>query len=283
MSEFQFPGTVPPLWPPTTPRFYGFAADGRVRFEWDERGYRITEDGIVRTRTRHRFPLTEVGWAQAWVEMSSSYPRLAAKVAARAGGYKQQLARLTAYALLPGCTFLGGRQWTDPSFGPETHCTLVFTNDELWAVPPADDAERILLRAPYSTLSALEISGPETVRETEAALLGDATFGLISAALASGSKTLIRLQQDERELFFSCNSVTPSDLRVRLSEPFGKIRRPAARSPVAVVREARPAASPPARPGAASLADALAKLAVLRDSGILTTEEFESLTRRLAE
>lgn len=69
----------PELFPLPNPYFFQYALAGKVTFGWEQKpGFYIKAGG----RTRHRFPLTEDGWAEAWDVMSSEYPLLAEQVAA---------------------------------------------------------------------------------------------------------------------------------------------------------------------------------------------------------
>lgn len=57
---------LPSLWPLPSPSFNVFARDGNLDFSWDSHGFRISQSGLIRTRSLARFPLTAEGWVQAW-------------------------------------------------------------------------------------------------------------------------------------------------------------------------------------------------------------------------
>ncbi len=265
---------IPDLWPPTTSTFYNFASGDKVTFSWDKKGFQITRESIARTRTLHSFPFTEAGWVQTWQTMVKEYPSLAAKVAERVGGERWELSRLTKHAVVEGCTFLGGRGWSDPLVKPDTPCTLYFTNEGLWARLPDGLGDQTLLRVPYEEIAALEVSGPG-----EQSALTVANFLMVGlwALTLKNIKTYVRLQMPTAEFFFSCNTEEPNELRMHLSGPIDRI---------AQLRMSPPPMPPPLKPGSTStapvsVADELTKLAALRDSGVLTEEEFSAQKARL--
>ena len=264
MSEHR--AAIPELWPPASRTFYTFAVDGKVEFGWDKDGFRITQASIVRTRLLHLFPLTKAGWTEAWQTMESDYPTLAAKIASRVGTGESELERLTKYAVVSGCTFLGGNSPDGAALVPETPCTMYFTDHGLWVTPPSGYGFSTLLRIPFNEMTDLELSGPGKYRDTGTMVVGYLAFGVIGAVAATNIKTVIKLQGADKELFFSCNTTTPQELRVQLSAPLGRIQA---------------ARTAPEAPMDGSIIGELERLVELHRTGALSDDEFAALKAKV--
>ncbi len=84
-------------------------------------------------------------------------------------------------------------------------------------------------------------------------------------------KTVVRVQATECELFLLCTNAGPEALlRIKLSRALGAIRQ----ARTAII--ARPDNGP-----TASVVDQLGKLAAMRESGLLTREEFDRMKATL--
>jgi hypothetical protein len=279
----------PELWPLPHREYEAFAIVGSLRFGWVQRNFHIVRDGLTWTRTLHKFPLSEDGWALAWQTLASQYPQLAASVSqkvadtrhvaleadrvlqANAEG-KRALEQLGTYAELSGATLLGGYGWDEPRFVPGTECSLRFTHEGIWVHPTNGWAA--LLRSPYTDALALEFSGPGAVT-TSGGFFGGG-FGVKGAAegMIVGSvlnalttrttiHTVIRYQAVNLEAFFFYSKATPNHLRVQLSQVLSFIR---------------PTTGSSTGPGPAA---ELEKLAELHKAGALSDEEFAVLKSKI--
>lgn len=155
-----------------------------------------------------------------------------------------------------------------------------FLSDAIQLVTSGRDGPVLV---PYNDIVAFEIGGPGA-QKTGGRFIGGG-FGLEGAAegmliasalnlLTTRTKinTVICLQTRSSELFAHNNNETPDALRIRLSQVFNILR-------------SQEQGQPP--PGSRDPIEQLERLAQLRDSGVLSEEEFQAarapLARRLAE
>jgi hypothetical protein len=281
----------PDIWPLPSANFYGYAEKEirlrRFTFGWTQRdGFMVQQETAVRTKTLHKFPLTEEGWDETWQLMATQYPDLAQAVATKALANqdshraakanqeaKDELDSLHPFATVTDCTLLGGHGY-DPTLQPGLPCVLHFTDEGLWV--RATTSWIPLMRVPYTDAKALEFSGPGEVKKGGKFFGGGfgvvgAVEGMIAAsvlnALTSQSsiQTIIRFEATEFEAFFFHSQTTPDKLRISLSQAVSRTARTVAASATV--------ASDP-------IAD-LERLARLHDQGALSDEEFAALKAKL--
>lgn len=289
-EHLELPEEPPALLPLPFSFCMAFASTGRFALGWDQaKGFYVFEDRVLgRSRTLHSFRLNDAGWAEAWQTMRAKYPSLAEAVVQQVhrsvepqrhaveaeDEWRRELDRAGTLAVVTGCTLLGGHG-LDVGLTPGTECTLTFTGEGLLVHQPYDHI--VLLRSPYATAAVLELSGPGRERKTAGVFGGGfgvtgALEGMVAATVLNTLtsrttiKTIIRYQAEALEAFFHCSSETPQELRVRLSKVLSLISPPRSSSYGG---------------GSPSVADELTKLAALRDSGVLTDEEFAVQKARL--
>jgi hypothetical protein len=246
-----------------------------------------------------RFPLTEVGWAEAWRALASRDSHSAGVVrqvlaarpdssAARENARanergKQERTDLEArtVAFLPRMIYLGG-YCPDADMRVRNAYDVRFLRDRLAVFPPS--GIRPVLAVPYPEVEDVEIGGPGAVRKgggfvgggfgLTGAAEGMAIAGVLNALTTRTTiTTVLRVQARAAEMFLLDNAIAPDQLRIELSPALGILRE---------AGSARPGATPGSRaPDAPSVATELVKLASLLESGLLSREEFDALKTRL--
>jgi hypothetical protein len=230
-----------------------------------------------------RYPLTDEGWAHAWLAFVKLEPGdseevravLVHRMEADSGFAERKKLDERSLAHLPQVIFIGGYLAGGELVAGQSY-ELRFLEDGLsvfrqGSLDPVAEFS-------YADVQAVEVAGPGRVHKWspgQQALLA-AAFGYTGALVAYGStriKTFVRIQTADSELFFLHTALLPDDLRIHLSRGIG------------AVREARAAtissADPDIQPDPASLVDELSRLATLLDSGLLTREEFDQLKAKL--
>jgi Short C-terminal domain/Protein of unknown function (DUF2510) len=128
------------------------------------------------------------------------------------------------------------------------------------------------LTIPTRLIASVEVVGGEVAKRKVAAV---AAFGVLGGLAAKGAKNqtvvIVRLT-DGAEAYFELDRIAPQEVRAKLAPWLGQNGIP--------WRDDEPAAAPAAAP-IASIADELQKLAALRDSGVLTPDEFAAAKARL--
>jgi len=154
-------------------------------------------------------------------------------------------------------------------------CLIDFSADGIKVT--AGDVEESV---PYADVHALQISG--STRRSGSRVIGGgfgaagAVEGILAASVINSltSKTtvfsLIRLAARSTEYVFVSQTLSDGSLNMMLTPVFLRIRQAQASAPL-----------PSAPPGSISVADELAKLAQLRDAGVLSDAEFASAKTRL--
>lgn len=240
---------------------------------------------LARTRTFHRFPLSEKGWVQAWSTLVTEFPQLAARVRDRFIAEqtrpqaeldaRAELASLGLLCSLLRCVWLGGYGFSD-QVSPGSNCDLLFTNEGLWATRSRSSVP--LIRSSYKDVIAIEFSGPERVTKG-GGFIGEgfgvtgAPEGMIVASVLNALTTktsiqsIIRWKAYSLELFFFTSEATAGDLRIKMSPVLGPVK-PFVETP------------PPPTPEADALSQ-LERLASLHQQGIVDDEEFAELKRKI--
>jgi hypothetical protein len=226
-----------------------------------------------------RFPFTDYGWEQAWRFLAGydavQAERVRAELDQREAVDRRavQLADLDAraMAIVPAVKLIGGYA-PDIEIVPDAYYDIRFLSEQL-TVTLAGTTE-ILLDVLYGEVEDVDIGGPGEVSRWSTAQQAELWlgFGLLGRLMAYGDttiKTIIRVRAVGGELYFLCDTVTPDDLRVRLSRPLLAVR--AAKSPASV-------SSPPR---AAVVVNELSRLASLLSDGLLSQEEYERLKAQL--
>ncbi|HEY2639973.1 MAG TPA: SHOCT domain-containing protein [Streptosporangiaceae bacterium] len=261
--------------------------------------------GLDRVKVLERFPLTETGWAAAWLALSGRDAEAASAIATkltqlRAGSHATAaLVALDAesFRYLPALTFRGGSGAGSLTEG--NPYDVRFLRDRVIVCPPRSAAAMVEVR--YLDVEAVEVSGPVPGRSAgELAvlilglgllgallglilfrslvgfLLGAVVFGLVGAlAGASSSKigTIVRIRGRDAELYFVNTLKPPDALRIELSEVMRTIE--SART-VSTVDSREPADLAPG-----SIPDQLGKLASLLEQGLISRDEFDHLKAKL--
>ena len=245
----------------------------------------VKRTAVGTLKVTDHFPLTEVGWAQAWRAFISQNPSAAEKVLARLKERERELeldqrsgrpelAELDARTLvrLPQVALLGGYA-PGARITTGQHYDARFLQDRLALYAPDD--WNVLAEAPYAEIEDVEIGGPGLVKTgggftgsgsgAVGALEGAAVAAVLNALTTRTTiTTVVRVQAANCELFLLWTKATPEQLRIELSHPLGAIR---------AIRTA--AAHTPSGP--ASPVAELSKLAGMLQAGLLTREEFEQL------
>jgi hypothetical protein len=138
---------------------------------------------------------------------------------------------------------------------------------------------------PYTKVTSLEVGGPGAIRRN-AGMWGFGIGGIAAATAINRLttkttiNTLVHLTTHTTEYVFLSHKYGVQPLQTSLTPVFTRMRlASSAASPPLSPPSATPGA--PALSGTASIADELAKLAQLRDSGVLSDEEFQSAKARL--
>jgi hypothetical protein len=233
--------------------------------------------GVNRKKARETFPLTLVGWRQAFAVFEQLEPAAAARHLRRAEGEieSEQLRRRVASAIgyMGASVYLGGH---GVSLTPGKTYSLFFEADELLVT----DGGTAVARIPYSAVHQMEISGRGEVTSgggfigggfgVEGAVTGMAVAALLNAATTQTKmETVLQLEATDAEAFFHYGLAPPDRLRIELSAVFGRLRRERSHSGQEL------------QPPDAELTDQLLKLADLRREGLLSPDEFEAAKRRL--
>jgi hypothetical protein len=230
-----------------------------------------------------RYPLTDEGWARAWMALvkldSVTAEKVLSVLARRAekdGGFAERK-KLDARSLgyLPRVIFIGG-YLSDRELAAGLVYELRFLEDRLSVFEQG--SLQALAEFSYPDVQAVEVAGPGLVRRwspVQQAMLAEA-FGFTGALIAYAStriKTFVRIQTADSELFFLHTTLLPDDLRIHLSRALGAVREGKA-SAISSGDNEKP-------PGLGSLVDELSRLGGLLDSGLLTREEFDQLKAKL--
>ena len=176
------------------------------------------------------------------------------------------------HRVIPGCTFLGG-------YGHElrarVRCNIECSRQDLAVVPQI--GPRIVI--PYRELVEIAVGGPGLVSSgggfvgggfgIDGAAQGIAIASVLNAITTKTEvHTVIRLTALNSELFFHWGGAPPEELRIRLSPAIGRVES---------FRRAASKSSPPSR----DPLERLKELGALRDSGVLSAEEFDEAKRRV--
>jgi hypothetical protein len=226
-----------------------------------------------------RYPLTDEGWAQAWLALVKLDSAMAGKIlvvlarrAEKDTGFEERRqldARSLAY--LPQVVFIGGYLSGGELTAGQMY-DLRFLQDRLSVF--AQGSLMALAEFSYLDIQTVEVAGPGLVKKwspRQQAMLA-AAFGYTGALVAYGStrvKTFVRIQTADSELFFLHTILLPDDLRIHLSRGLGAVRMAQASATSPKDSEKHTVT--------ASLVDELSRLAGLLDSGLLTREEFDQL------
>jgi hypothetical protein len=251
--------------------------------------YLVGRDTVMGERKiLRRFPFTDEGWQQAWRFLVGSDPVQAQRVRAELEEREVEdraavrLADLDSLAMakLPAVKLLGGYA-PNIDIAPDAHYDIRFLPERLVVTPAGTD--EILIDLLYGDVEGVDIGGPGEVTSWSRVqrvefIAGLATIGRFLAA-DTNIRTIIRLRPRDGELYFLCDTVTPDDLRVRLSRPLLVIRR--AREARSEAAAALPAPAAGAGAGAAGVVGELSRLASLLHDGLLSRDEFERLKAKL--
>ena len=163
-----------------------------------------------------------------------------------------------------GLIYLGGY----PGFEDPVTCDLVITPTEV----AVEKGARILFRLPIADVHEIVVETEEEAKRrlTATRMLAVGVFALAFPKKTAGS-VLITIDARTAPLVFEAQ---------RQSKPH-MLRQLAPAIAIVTQSGAGPRPSPAAQP--ASVADELRKLGELRDSGVLSDEEFEAQKRRLID
>lgn len=137
---------------------------------------------------------------------------------------------------------------------------------------------------PYAKVTSLQVGGPGAIRRN-AGMWGFGIGGIAAATAINRLttkttiNTLVHLTTHTTEYVFLSHKYGVQPLQTSLTPVFTRMRLASTASPPPAPPSVTPGA--PALPGTASIADELAKLAQLRDIGVLSDEEFQSAKARL--
>jgi hypothetical protein len=140
---------------------------------------------------------------------------------------------------------------------------------------------KTIFTIPWDQISDVVIDGPEAVakRVTAGRVLALGVFALAAKKKTKSAIVLVTMANGEQAVFES-HSKLPHEISPKLSPLIAQVRVRAADMSQPLVPT--PSPTPAAPPGGGSgIADELAKLAGLRDAGILTEEEFSAQKMKL--
>lgn len=251
-----------------------------------------------------RFPLTNEGWASAWLALSGLDPRAAAATSAKLAQRAERFRAVAALAALDNESLRILRHVIFNGGGGEVPLTkgqaydLRFGDDRIMVCRPG--VADAVAEVPYRDVEAVEVTGPERsgtggpqvgwilalgllgallgllIFGLVGLLLGALIFGAIGAAVGSASdkiETVVRIRGRDAEFYFLSTAKRPDALRIELSEPLRAIGRARA-APASDRRE-------PPQPDAESVPDQLNRLASLLEQNLISRDEFELLKAKL--
>jgi hypothetical protein len=257
-----------------------------------------------RVKVTQRFPLTKLGWGNAWQELLRLDPGAAEAIEpilAKREARSRAAAALTTLDAASLCSLrsvmFNGGSGSDPLVKGQ-FCDLRFLNDKI-VVCPRGSADAIL-EMPYRDLQSVDITGSGSSRSGSdlpvvvlvlgllGALLGllilgfvgfifgALIFGLIGAMVGSSwskIETSVRIRGRDAEYYFLNTQKRPEALQIELSAALRAIDKSRGTQPVKPDEGGDSTSEP--------ISEQLNRLASLLQQGLITRDEFEHLKSRL--